>query len=237
MDGGICTYLKRLLIDSFDKKFGFCSRQTAMNGNTSIGSKEKELVLAFLTRAINYLELASNVFQETKGQGNRHMLISDEFLSQEEYNERTKWSDFRVIEPTLFCFYHGLELTMKGLLLLSGVLSTTFNREHKLTKLLRDTDMQDSIPLEIRSILRAHLDESRLSQVIKGFLDANNLDLDGLYNALRFPSDPSFDRVLNYFSLHYQERDSMDYFSRIIDDIKSLRRQVVSFYRSKRTQN
>jgi len=40
--------------------------------------------------------------------------------SDEEFEEHTKWADSNIAEPVLFNFYHGLELSLKSLILVKG---------------------------------------------------------------------------------------------------------------------
>ena len=80
--------------------------------------REKEkfnLARHFLTLSETYFFLVRNVLEENVKQGNLHLVTLDKEISEEEYDEMTKWSDFNIF-PILFNFYHGLELLMKGFL-------------------------------------------------------------------------------------------------------------------------
>jgi hypothetical protein len=193
------------------------------------------LPLSFLTLALNYLKLASNALEETVSQGNIHMLTYDDYITEELYNEKTRWSDFRIIEPTLFNFYHGLELIMKGLLLLVSVASV--ESIHGLNGFLEKTKLRNEIPTTIKEVLEKHISPGAINSFLSDFLNENNLSVDQLYDALRYPFDKQFQNVRKYWKLHYKEEKSLEYFTQIVADITRLSREVVKFYRDQEKNN
>ena len=82
-----------------------------MNNKLSTG-------LSFLILSENYLSLARNALEVPIEQGNVFVVIKDHKISEKELTEETKWSDFKIMVPILYNFYHGLELLMKGFLIL-----------------------------------------------------------------------------------------------------------------------
>ncbi|HCU48004.1 TPA: hypothetical protein DIC39_03025 [Patescibacteria group bacterium] len=192
---------------------------------------ESHQSLAFLTLGINFLNLVENIFSETIKQGNAHFIIGDEFIDEKSYDQKTKWSDFRILPPTLFIFYHALELIMKGLEILE-------NHEPKPTHSLNDLyskiRINEQIPVAIKNIFGKHIDEKFLSSNdIKNFLDTNALSIDDLYEAFRYPTDKNFNEVYKYLALKYRGRKLLPYIELIIEDSIQLRRETVSFYRSR----
>ena len=86
---------------------------------------KKSLALAYLTQSIKYLDLAEKIFEQMVNKGNPHVVTSIGGKHEPEsiwkdYCEQTKWSDFNIIFPALFIFYHGIELMIKGLFPLMG---------------------------------------------------------------------------------------------------------------------
>ena len=71
----------------------------------------------FWTTAIQYLHLVEIVTAEIVKQGNVWGVEAPYNISEEEFREMTKWSDFRIAVPLLFNFYHGVELLLKGFLI------------------------------------------------------------------------------------------------------------------------
>jgi hypothetical protein len=71
--------------------------------------QQYEKALSFWTAAFEYLMLVENVAHETVAQGNKHVIIDDgpSRISEEEYEERTKWSDHTLVVPLLFNLIMG----------------------------------------------------------------------------------------------------------------------------------
>lgn len=197
-----------------------------------IPEKENIIPLSFLTLGLKYIKLVSNIFEENKKQNNIHMIITSDFVTENSYNKITKWSDFNIIEPILFNFYHGLELIMKGLLLLDN--STYYVKpEHSLKELLNNIKLKKELPNSIKVILEKQILKDKINPILLKFMDDNRLNVDQLYKALRYPTEKNFINCKNYFNLHYKEENSLDYFSQIINDINQLSKEVVKFYREK----
>jgi hypothetical protein len=82
--------------------------------NNELDMQNENISLHFLTLASKYLILVQNILNESIKIGNKH------FVTDGDYSENTRWSDFNIFIPTLFNFYHGLELLMKGLILIEN---------------------------------------------------------------------------------------------------------------------
>ncbi len=64
-----------------------------------------------------------------------------------------RWSDLHIIEPTLFNFYHGIELSLKALLVAKG---EPIEKIHKLSRLLE--------------LVNSHYDSKELSDFYGAYL-------------------------------------------------------------------
>lgn len=194
-------------------------------------NKDKNIIssLALLTLGLKYLNLASIVLKENIRQGNVHQVLSDGPFMESEYTKKTQWSDFNIFEPVLFNFYHGLELTMKGLLFLLD--TSSVKTTHGLRDLFASIEPREQIADNIKKILARHIDVSNRNGLIAIFLRKNSLNIDQIYEALRYPSDKNFQRINDYFNLHYQENRSLPYFRSLISDINILSRETVTLYR------
>lgn len=198
--------------------------------------KENLDALLFLTLGSKYLNLVRNVLNETIRSGNPHIISSSSVSNSsemwwKEYFEKTKWSDFMIIEPILFNFYQGLELTLKGLLFLTN--QTDIKAEHKIENLYQRVTNMPEIPQDLKDVIKTHIvvkeDENPL---IYNFLTENNKSIGQLYESLRYPSDKHFNNLTKYFDLHYQEEKSLEYFKKVIEDIRKLQALCTSFYRN-----
>lgn len=73
-----------------------------------------DLALSFWSVSLQYLMLVENVSKETTSQGNTWVMTSAlGHISEEEYEEGTRWSDHTIIIPLLFNLYHGIESALE----------------------------------------------------------------------------------------------------------------------------
>lgn len=190
-------------------------------------TNKKHLALAYLTQSIYYLQLSESVFSETKKQGNRHIIVSSTPII--DYEERTKWSDFNIIFPTLFVFYHGLELMLKGLLILSGQKPKP---NHHLLVLLNNLTNKSEIDLAFINTIKKYIIEKELEKTPLGdWLKKNKLNVDGLYEWLRYPTDKNQLDIVENYPLQYKQDKILPFLEGIVSDSKILRTLAVSFYR------
>ncbi len=186
--------------------------------------------LSFLTLGSKYLNLVANVLAECIKSGNPHHIISNSPLELGEYFQKTRWSDFIIIEPVLFNFYQGLELTLKGLLFLTS--QTGIEPTHGLTALFEKVSGATEILKEAKEIIKEHIIiDGNNNPLIYKFLTTNKKSIDQLYESLRYPTDKSFTNFTMYFDLHYKEKESLEYFKKVIEDIHKLQALCTSFYR------
>jgi len=65
--------------------------------------------------AENFLQLVENILIEIVENGDTDIFIGPPKTDIQEYfRQTTKWSSFRILVPTLFNFFHGIELLMKA---------------------------------------------------------------------------------------------------------------------------
>lgn len=196
------------------------------------GNEENIRALLFLTLGSKYLNLVHNVLNESIKSGNPHIIISDSLANGffDDYFGKTKWSDFMIIEPVLFNFYHGLELTLKGLLLLTNNIDV--KAIHSITDHFEKVNAIAEIPQGLKEVIKEHIvvDHDK-NPLIFRFLSENKINIDQLYESLRYPADKGFNDLRTYFGLHYQEGNSLEYFKKMVADIVTLQRFGTSFYR------
>ncbi len=188
------------------------------------------LPLAFLTLGIHYLIFIETVIDETVKQGNAHVLISNHHMTEDERHEKTRWSDINVMNPILFNLYHGLELIIKGLLF---VHNKSVTPKHKLPDLHFQLSKipNDQFSTEAKSILSKYFNTVLLPNFLRNFLLTNELKIDDLYAALRYPADKNFKNIYSYFDLHYKGPEVTEFFKELKKDMVSLRTAVVQHSR------
>ena len=189
--------------------------------------------LSFWTLAIKYLHLVQNVVEEILKQGNPWLVVT---LSKgarpsieersEQYNEKTRWSDFNLIEPLLFNFYHGLELLVKGFLLARSPADAP-PAHHGIEKLVQRFVELFPDEKDLGECLSKYTQPKDLPALITGFLSDNGLLFGQLYEVLRYPANVTFDSIRRYGELRYKEADGLPFFQNVSNDVKRLRRAAV----------
>ncbi|QIW16047.1 hypothetical protein A4G20_06720 [Pasteurellaceae bacterium RH1A] len=77
--------------------------------------------LSFFDLGEKFLRLAKYSSEEIVNNNNSYSVLSERLLTAQEIDDATKWCDVNVSVPTLFNFYHGIELILKGaIVLISG---------------------------------------------------------------------------------------------------------------------
>lgn len=202
-----------------------------------MNNKIETLQLSFLTLGIKYLHTAENILEELVASGNQHVVFGD-YGTSENYSEITKWSDFNVLIPTLFIFYHGVELVLKGLLLIAKASSEEkIEANHNLEKLLSDIIEKYSEQDELIKILKKyiHCNSKDTPELIAKLIETNDelKNIEDLYHALRYPSNKVLENAFNYSESKYKEKEGLKFAKDLIQDINRIRRITVSIYRNK----
>ena len=185
--------------------------------------------LSFLTLSIKYLHLVENVLNENVKRSNSHMMFRDKEITAEEYEEMTKWSDFNISNPVLFNFYHGLELLLKGFLLLRNDYVVKSN--HHIEKLFEEFKEKHSKEQKIILILEKYLKIDLMPEFLANCLKNNKIQIDNLYEFLRYPTDKNAQNVYDYIDLKYKEENGLYFFKCLASDLDILRREMVMLYK------
>lgn len=184
--------------------------------------------LAFLTLSNKYLLLVRNILDENIKQGNLWMITGENEISLQDYDEKTKWSDFNIIIPTLFNFYHGIELLLKGFL----ILKINLKFDHKITNLFGAFKDQYIESDNISDILKKYIDsqDSSMPEILKSSIQNNDKTIDDLYEFLRYPASKNIMKIHNYFDLKYKDIDGVNFFSNLKNDTDLLIKKSVQLY-------
>lgn len=199
-----------------------------------MNNEEKfNISLNFLTHSLKFLSLVTNVLEECAKQGNLHFLsekeISWEEFSWEKYHQITKWSDFNIF-PILFNFYHGLELLMKGFLIL--VENYNLKPAHNFEKLFKSFKSYYPSQAEILRILTKYLEIDSMPAILSEWLKDNTLTITQLHQFLEYPFNVGFSKNIDYSKLKYREEKGLELVKEIVRDIEVLQIEVVKLYRS-----
>lgn len=205
---------------------------------------EKELALYFLTLSQKYLFLVQNILNETIKSGNL-WFVHDSFncagLSHEEIvkkislgnDEKTKWNDSNVIIPTLFNFYHGIELLMKGFLFANKIkLEKT---DHNLEALLEKVNSIPNLDKKLLTTFEKYILKDKITnQFLINFFDENELSPKSFFIILKYPTDKQFVKFYQYSSIYYKEKNLIPFLNEINLDIKEMNNLVLENVENKK---
>ena len=189
--------------------------------------------LAICTLGNKYLHLVKNIFEENIKGGQTTSIVYNYVPTVQKMNEDTKWFFQIIIIPTLFSFYHGIELTMKGLL----TLLPEYNPKttHSLTNLLQDFKNNYQMQEEIINILEKYIVVEQMPPYLKNWFLKHKNNIDDYYDFLKYPFDAKFVKSYDYFDLKYDlddENKGINLSESILADVKSFLPKTVELYRS-----
>lgn len=131
-----------------------------------------------------YLQLAEASCNELVASKNAHFVTEAGRLpSATDYKEKTKWSDHTVGIAVLFNYFHGIEVILKGFIVLAG---DAVPRHHKLTALL--SDFEAKFPEStVANLIRSSTIEQDVDTPLGRFFQINEISVDAWYEALKYP--------------------------------------------------
>lgn len=172
-----------------------------------------------------YFQLTENCLKELISQGNkssiRRRYIEGETEEESNliYNELTRWSDSKIIEPILFNFYHAIELLLKGILILNNV---PVGRKHNLEDLFQAVDGHLKKSAVLRELLAKYcIIRQSEKNILNEFFNSNNLTPSKYYIVLKYPFDN--DVNFQYSNIHNMGNVGIELANEIIEDIKSIK--------------
>ena len=172
--------------------------------------------------------LVENVSNEIVAQGNNWIIIGEGLLDEDEYEDKTKWSDHSIMIPLLFDFYHGIELLVKGFL----IARDSEESGHDIKELCDRFKEIYSDEEDSNSFLNKYTNEICIPPILKEFLAANGLKFGNLYEAFRYPLDLKFQREKTYQNLMYKGINGLEFFHELKRDIEKIRYSAVKLGRS-----
>jgi len=178
--------------------------------------KENENSIIFLYHASFYYNLVKASLNESIKNNNQWVILIDDPNDKNEYWRKTTWSDFNIIIPIFYCFLHGLELSIKGLIYHCG---EEPNKSHKLLELYQHFKNLYPQESEIFELLEFYIVPSNNSSLLTDFFTKNKIDINVFSESLRYPTDKKNSRIYNYLSMLYQDRAAVRFFKRIFADI------------------
>ena len=172
----------------------------------------------------NFLQLVENVLTETVKNQNIDVYMGpprDDI--REHYRQLTKWSDFRILVPTLFNFFHGIELLLKAANYKVNI--PTDKPNHKLANLFADFKINYPNAFIVIDILQKYIYPSDTeTNILKAFYSSNNVtDSSQFYEIFKYPFSKDLQVNFNYGELSNLDNEGISFFKQIITDIQTIR--------------
>ena len=181
--------------------------------------------------SLQYLHLVEAVIDESIKQGNQQVVISDSSISESDFYEKTKWSDFNIAEPTLFNLYHGIELLLKGYL--KSCNTNVTSQGHKIDNLFSSFQNNFSDKKSIAEALKKYIgSNSELVEPLKSFFYENNITVSQYYDALRYPTDKKEIITYSHYTLKGKGEKVIPFFKELRADIDFILRESVKYWRN-----
>ena len=161
--------------------------------------------------------------------GNQHVIFDNPDITKK-YDELTKWSDFNVILPMLFLFYHGIETLFKGLIFLKDPNNNSIKKlQHNLKELFNETKINYPELSFMKSLEKYLCYNKQTPLILKEFIDSNDdiKNMDDLYFVLRYPTNKSKKVNYDYINLKYKGRDGLPFAQELKELIKNICLQTV----------
>lgn len=171
---------------------------------------------------IQYLHLVESVAKQVTETGNRFVVISENEIAAEKFDNETKWADHALVIPLLFDFYHGIEVLLKGFLIANGA---SVKKTHRLSELLSrfKSIFPDST---LSSLLTPYIDMGQLKGPLEDFCKESNITIDNYYQSLKYPESTD-GKVYDHIPLEYRGGAGVTFFKNLAEDIHEIRLEAV----------
>jgi len=175
-----------------------------------------------------YYDLVTTVFTETIKGGNINTYIGSEREDiQDHYKKITRWSDFNIILPLLFNFFHAIELNLKGLLFLTSDAEKYSKPTHNLSVLLGEFSSSYKSESKLIDLFRFYIHPDHNCNLLYNFyLDNDIKDSSVIYEIFRYPSDRNFNKSYDFRPLKRKGGVGVDFMQKLIVDIELIQKET-----------
>mgnify|MGYP000185682060 CR=1 FL=1 len=176
--------------------------------------------------ASNFWQLTLNVACELIERGNPSSMSYSGWgwPGDDEFEEHTKWSDLNIVEPTLFNFYHGIELSLKSLIRAKDV---ELKKDHKLSKLLKEVEGLYG-RTEFIEFYEKYIYTNNLPYILKNFCSESGMTMDLFFQSLKYPISTN-GIEFHHSSLRAHDEEGVILFQEISSDLKGTRKEIEKY--------
>lgn len=186
--------------------------------------------LSYWSMSFYYLNITEVIFEKTIESGNKWVVIDDFPIDDKTYHEITKFSDFNLMVPALFNLYHGLELLLKGFVLIKKEIEVELN--HKIESLFEDFIYLYPEQKEIINAFEKYIIVGKCLEPLKSFFRTNDISPNKYYESLRYPVNKNFTVEYDHYELKYNEEEAIPFFMVSLAIIKRLKPIIIKLGRS-----
>lgn len=180
-----------------------------------------------------FLKSARYQAKQIAASGNPGLVVSDHSFSDSEYAQHTEANDYNLAIPTIYNFYHGLELFLKGALSADGSL---IKKNHDLDNLFKEFKKIYLKESNLVNLLEGVLSVPAMPEndSIRKFCERNKLSPAKFYEALRYPENRGGD-AFKHIDLMHNEIEGVAYFKKMVDFVDRIIPMFVELSRSRTT--
>ena len=176
----------------------------------------------YFTLSDNFFHLVQAVLTETVKSGNQQFLITRPIENYEQrYKELTNWSDFRIVIPTLFSFFHGIELELKAL---NYLVKPPKKVNHDLCALHKEFNGNYPDKTVLNDVFAKYIYPSKENcKVLYDFYSLNDFkDSSQFYEVFKYPYKIDLKTEFDYSALKSIQKRPLGFFKEIIADIDTI---------------
>jgi hypothetical protein len=165
-----------------------------------------------------FLGLVEAIINQMIVSGNkvfRTVALEPNETRNERHKKAAQWDDLNIAIPTLFNFYHGIELTLKGMLSSIEALTNQCKQTHDLNFILKELKCKSKVDPEFSNFIKKY---TGIENQFKPLFNSNQITGNQFYDIFKYPENKK-GKQFNYNPITQQEELSLLMFKEVIDDI------------------
>lgn len=186
-----------------------------------------EKTIGWLRLSFQFLDTGSLIIEKIIANKNTNYVISKKEISEKQFLEETKWSDFNTLTPALFLITHGFELLIKGL---STYLNVKIKKTHNISILVSELQKNNlNIDSTLISLINKYVGENPVSELIGNFLEANPF-VNNIHVDIRYPNGKNNEDI-DFSPLRFNGKSIISELKTLVNDISEIQSRTLTLVR------
>lgn len=199
-----------------------------------MSDKQHHIEHDYLSMAEQFLKLSHLAANKLVEGGNcTKLVLCDTSTEVEASMERQDWADHSIAMPVLFNFFHGIELTLKGLIYEKQ--ADRLNA-HKLSDFMNMLVQEYPEETEMRDLLDKYIRRIPKTSALRCYLNKNRVNIDQWYLFLKYPED-SKASPYDVSGFYDEGSDSLKFWEGISQDSHNIYRLANEVWRRHKGHN